>query len=67
MNRLKTVTDIYIQRKSLTKETTDFFLLHVVTNQIKRLIHTRNELLEKVKQIDAILEKLRQHYNINDS
>ena len=63
MRKLKTLKDIYIQRKTITKGTLVYFRLHVLTNQIERLMHTKQGLLETLEDIDGKLACLKQHYD----
>jgi len=64
MRKLKALKDMYVQRKSVGKGTIVYFRLHVLTNQIERLMHTKNKLIETIEQIDDKLASLKYHYNM---
>lgn len=64
MQKNKSLNDTCIQRKSLSKETTVYFKLHVITSQIERLSHSKEELLNKLAQIDSKIDSLKYQYNL---
>lgn len=65
MQKVKLLNDFNIQRQSLSKDTTVYFELHVIASQMERLLRNKEELLNKIAQIDDKLEHLKCQYNMN--
>ena len=62
MKRLKTLSDVYVRPKSISKGPTTFLQLHILSNQLERLSYNKEEILEKLEQIDSRLNYLKYHY-----
>ncbi len=63
MQKVKTLSNIYVRPESLMRETSTYLNLHIITSQMERLKNNKKECFNKIDQIDKRLENLEKHYN----
>lgn len=63
MQKVKTLSNIYVRPEPLMRETSTFLNLHIVASQMERLNNNKAECLNKIEQINKRLERLGKRYN----
>lgn len=62
MSRIKTLSDVYVRPQTLSKGSTVYLKLHILSSQIERLMFSKRSSLQRVKEIDETLSTLKSHY-----
>lgn len=65
MPRIKALSDVYTRPESINRESQVFLKLHIINNQIERLMYNKQKHIEQINHIDSILENLRVLYTSN--
>lgn len=63
MQKIKTLSNVYIRPEPIMSGTPLYLQLHIITSQMERLEATKENCLNKVELIDKRMEMLTKRYN----
>lgn len=64
MQKIKTLSNIYVSPEPTLNGTSLYLKLHIITNQMERLQYTKETCLKKIEMVDKRLGFLEQRKNI---